>query len=361
MISRTSNKKICEQIIVAPKKAIQEFNLVYVSEDKLPILRLKKGEAFNYKIKDKVITQKSHLTRIHSLALPPAWRDVRITNLPNGHLQAIGFDAKNRKQYRYHPRWIQLRNQTKFYKIASFGRFLPLIREKIDEDLKQKQWNKSKVVALVIRLMEETHIRIGNERYARENKSYGLSTLRKKHLNIDNKLLRLEFIGKKGKKHNITIRNKKLIRLVGQCEEIPGWELFKYYDSNGEKKVLDSACVNAYLQTITGKSFSAKDFRTWSASLIFFGALKEFGISKNPIEIKKNILAAYDQAAMALGNTKTVCKNYYVHPSLVTAYEDGSLTNFFEKADKNDVEHPYLSNLEMAMLALFEKFQPILS
>ena len=341
--------------------AINQLDLVYVSEDRLPILRAQNGEEFSYEIKGKPVIQKRHLQRIDSLVLPPAWKEVRISDLPNGHLQAVGLDDKNRKQYRYHPKWIQIRNQTKFYKMSAFGESLPIIRKQIDEDLSQKEWTRTKVVALVIRLMEETHIRIGNERYAKENKSYGLSTLRKKHINIDKKLLRLEFVGKKGKMQTITIKNKKLIRLVSHCEEIPGQEVFKYYDENGERKVLDSTTVNNYLHAVSGEHFSAKDFRTWSGSLIFFEALKEFGISTDPKEIQKNILSAYDQTATALGNTRKVCKSYYVHPLLVSQYEDGSLSKYFKKADQTDNENQYLSSSEMAILELIEKYRPDLS
>lgn len=361
MSTSISSRKICEQIISFPKKAIEQLDLVYVSEAKLPILRSQNGEDFCYEIKGKPIKQKHHLKRIGSLVLPPAWRDVKITDLPNGHLQAVGLDDKNRKQYRYHPKWNQIRNQTKFYKIAAFGQSLPIIRKQIDQDLEGKEWTKAKVAALVIRLMEETHIRIGNERYAKQNKSYGLSTLRKRHINIDKNLLRIEFVGKKGKNHSITIKNKKLIRLVSHCEEIPGWEVFKYYDENGERKVLDSTTVNNYLHTISGEYFSAKDYRTWSASLIFFEALKELGISNDPKAIQKNILSAYDQVATALGNTRTVCKCYYVHPLLVSQYENGSISKYFKKADEIDIENQYLSSSEIAMLDLIGKYKPDLS
>jgi DNA topoisomerase I len=352
------NKKIYKQIISSPKLALDQLDLVYVSEEKLPILRTQEGEAFTYVIKGRPIKQKHHLKRIGSLVLPPAWKEVKITDIANGHLQAVGLDNKNRKQYRYHPKWTQIRNQTKFYKMAAFGKSLPLIRKQIDEDLGQKEWTRDKVSALVIRLMEETHIRIGNERYAKENKSYGLSTLRKRHVNIDKNFLRLEFVGKKGKKHTVTLKNKKLIRLVSHCEEIPGREVFKYYDENGERKVLDSTIVNNYLHTITGDNFSSKDFRTWLASLIFFEALKDFGISTDPKEIQKNILSAYDQTATALGNTRNVCKSYYVHPLLVSQYEDGSINRYFKKADRNNSEDQYLSSSEVAVLNLIGKFNP---
>jgi DNA topoisomerase I len=352
------NGKICNEIIHNPKKTIPQFDLVYVNEEKMPITRLKTGNSFSYEMKGRIISQKNHLKRIAGLVLPPAWEEVRITNLSNGHLQAVGVDNKNRKQYCYHPKWVQIRNQAKFYKITALGESLPSIRRKVDKDLEQKEWTKSKVIALVIRLMEETHIRIGNEKYARQNKSYGLTTLRKKHISRDKNLLRLEFVGKKGRIHRITIKNRKLIRLVARCEEISGWELFKYFDRNGEKKVLDSTDINAYLHTISGEYFTAKDFRTWSGSLIFFEALKELGVSEELKQVQKNIILAYDEVANALGNTRAVCRKFYVHPLLVSAYEDQSITEYFKIADSNQNADQYLSGSEVAMLDLLKKFKP---
>lgn len=353
-----ATKKVYEQIISNPQATIEQFDLVYVNEKKLPICRLRTGEEFIYEIKGRTVKQKNQLKRIAGLVLPPAWEEVRITNLPNGHLQAVGIDSKNRKQYCYHPKWAQIRNQTKFYKITAFGESLPLIRSQVDADLKQREWTKSKVIALVIKLMEETHIRIGNEKYARENKSYGLSTLRKRHINIDNNVLRLEFVGKKGKTHTVTVKNKKLIRLVASCEEIAGWEVFKYFEKNGEKKVLDSTSVNSYLHDISGEYFSAKDFRTWSGSLVFFETLKELEVTKDEKQIQKNILLAYDEVANALGNTRTVCRKYYVHPMLVSRYEDQSIAPFFKKSDEYENTNPHLSGSEIAMLELIKRFKP---
>jgi len=206
--------------------------------------------------------------------------------------------------------------------------------------------------------MEETHIRIGNEKYAKNNKSYGLSTLRKRHININKNSLRFEFIGKKGKKHTITTRNKQLVKLVSRCEEIPGWEVFKYYDENGERKILDSHMVNVYLHEISGEYFSAKDFRTWNASLIFFETLIELGIAEEEKEIKKNILTAFDATAEALGNTRTVCRNYYVHPLLVSTYEDGTIETYFDKVKKSRSNQKYLSRTEIVFLDLIQNYQP---
>jgi DNA topoisomerase-1 len=358
MKTTIKSQKLMNLLVTKPALAIEKLDLVYVTDSSMPIERYKEGDQFVYKKNGRIIKQAGHLKRISSLVLPPAWENVRITELPNGHLQAVGFDEKKRKQYRYHPKWNLIRNQTKFFKIADFGTRLPLIRKRVDEDLEKKEWSKDKVVALVIRLMEETHIRIGNEKYAKDNKSYGLSTLRKRHINIDKNAIRFEFVGKKGKQHSITIRNKKLIKLVSKCEEIPGWEVFKYYDENGEKRILDSHMVNVYLHEISGEYFSAKDFRTWSASVIFFETLMELGVTEDEKEIKNNIITAYNVTAEALGNTRTVCKNYYVHPLLVSAYEDGSIKKYFDKIRRSRSNKPYFSRTETVFLDLIQCYQP---
>lgn len=350
-------EKLMNQLIKTPHLVLEKLDLVYINNQLLPIERTKIGEHFVYKKKGREVKQKSELKRFLSLVIPPAWQNVRISDLTNGHLQAVGTDDRNRKQYRYHPKWNLIRNQTKFYKIAEFGKLLPKIRKEVDNDLEQKDWSKEKVVALVIRLMEETHIRIGNEKYAKDNKSYGLSTLRKRHININRNSLRFEFTGKKGVQHTITTRNKQLIKLVSRCEEIPGWEVFKYYDKNGEKKVMDSHMVNQYLHAISGEYFSAKDFRTWAASLIFFETLMGFGVTSDEKEIKKNILAAFDVTAEALGNTRNVCKNYYVHPLLVATYEDGSIQQYFDIAKKSRSNQKYFSRSEIAFSELIQNYQ----
>lgn len=269
MAAQDIDTKLLKQLIKTPKTAIEHLNLIYVTDSLLSITRKKKKETFVYHSSEGLLTQKEQLKRIKNLVVPPAWQDVRITHLPNGHLRAIGKDSKQRKQYRYHPLWSKVRNQTKFYRMALFGEALPKIRKKVNNDIEQRGWPKTKVLALVVKLMEETHIRIGNEQYAKRNKSYGLTTLRKKHVDVFKDNVKFQFTGKKGKKHNITIRNKKLIRLVSKCEEIPGWELFKFYTSNGEKHDIDSEMVNNYIRSISGHSFTAKDFRTWRPRLSF--------------------------------------------------------------------------------------------
>ncbi len=358
MLSDITNPKFLRQLIKAPEKVIDKLDLIYVNDDKLTIYRQKKGENFVYTLNGEVLSTQKDIERIKNLVIPPAWDNVRIAALDNGHLQAIGRDLKNRKQYRYHPLWKTIRNQTKFYKMYDFGKHLPKIRKKVDADLEQNELSKSKVLALIIRLMEETHIRIGNEQYAKRNKTYGLSTMRTRHVNIEKDNLKFEFVGKKGKKHSVTLRNKKLIKLVNRCEEIPGWELFQYYDNQGIKHSVESSMVNEYLHQIAGELFTAKDFRTWGATVISFEKLKELGVTENKKEIHKNILKAYDAAANGLGNTRNVCRKYYVHPAIIANYEDGSIQRYFDEIEKNQKVMEYFSDTEQVLLKLLKNYTP---
>jgi len=352
------NKNFANQLFSNPENFIDTFGLRYANDSDLSIHRLPKGKAFYYTYKGKPIRSETVISRINALVIPPAWLGVKIAYTENSHIQAVGRDAKNRKQYKYHVKWTALRNQTKFYKMFLFGKHLPNIREKVDIDLNQPQWNRTKVLALIIRLLEETHIRIGNSYYAKNNKTYGLSTLRSKHLHLFGNKMKFEFVGKKGKEHSVTIRNKKLIKLVNKCEEIPGWELFKYYDEFGEKHTIDSSMVNEYLQSISGELFSAKDFRTWSASLIAFKNLMSAGIEKDSNKNQKNIIAAIDEASQALGNTRNVSRKYYVHPKILQDYSDGSIKTSFNKAISITTCDKNFSETEMALMSLIENYQP---
>ena len=354
------NDTIITQLLHEPESTVELLDMIYVSDEHLSIRRFFKESKFEYLTPDGTnLKHKEHLERIKSLVIPPAWQNVKITHLPNGHLQAIGKDAKERKQYRYHPLWTKIRNQTKFYKMAAFGKVLPKIRKKVERDLDQNGWPKSKVLALIVKLMEETHIRIGSEQYARRNKTYGLSTLRTKHVNIYKDRLKFEFIGKRGKKHSISVRNKKLLRLVSKCEEIPGWELFQYYDKDGEKHSVDSGMVNTYIHDISGELFSAKDFRTWAASVVFFDTLYDLEKTVDKKQIHKNTLIGFDAAAKALGNTRNVCRKSYVHPLVVSKYEDGSLSKQFNELERIKKEKPYLSPSEEVLLKLYGTYTPL--
>jgi len=352
------NPSKLHQLLRQPKSMISHLDLVYVTDDRMPIHRIQKDGNFQYHSNQKPLKDEKELERIEELAIPPAWQDVKITDLTNGHLQAIGRDARKRKQYRYHALWTKVRQQTKFYRMAHFGRVLPTIRSKVDKDLERPIWCKEKVLALVLRLLEETHIRIGNEQYARRNQTYGLTTLRKRHIDIIKQVLKINFTGKRGKKHSITLRNKKLIRLVNQCEEIPGWELFHYYDEKGDKHDVDSTMVNDYIKRSSGEEFTAKDFRTWAGGILFFNSLLEMEPTKEDRTRKKNILKSYDATAKALGNTRNVCRKSYVHPLLPLAYKEGELQRYFEKALQPSTDTTNFSPSEHAVLELISIYEP---
>lgn len=347
-----------ESLMKNPEEAAIMANLVYLSESELTISRQNSGRGYVYILKGEKIKDSEQLKRFKNIVIPPAWKNTRISPVVNSHLQVVGLDDKNRKQYIYHPQWSKIRNQTKFLKMNVFGKTLPKIRSKVDADLDQPEMSRRKVLALVMRLMEETHIRIGNSYYAKNNKTYGLSTLRTRHVKTSKNKMKFEFVGKKGKEHSVSIKNKKLIKLVNQCEEIPGWELFKFYDTEGNKQSVDSGMINKYIQEISGNIFSAKDFRTWSASKIFFETLYQTGYLENEKENKKAILEAYDAAAKGLGNTRTVCREYYVHPHIVQLYESGQIEPYFEKIkSKNTQNYASLSGTEKVMLDLINDYE----
>ncbi|MGO2358518.1 DNA topoisomerase IB [Mesonia sp.] len=348
-----------KKIIQEPEEFTNLAHLHYVSDEDLNISRHKAGKGFYYKDKKgDTISSDKEKARIKALVIPPNWKNVRITPLKNGHLQVVGRDDKDRKVYLYHETWNSFKTQTKFYKIAAFGQQLPKIRKQIDKDLRKQGMPKEKVLALVIRLMEETHIRIGNHYYAKKNQTYGLSTLRSKHVHITKDLLSFQFIGKKGKEHQIDITDKKLIEMVQDCEEIAGWELFKYYDEDGQKQVIDSTMVNEYIQDSCGDFYSAKDFRTWAATKIFFETLRDIGLAREEKQQQKNLNLAYAEAANGLGNTKSVCKEYYVHPIIPEKYLDGSISTFFEKLENNEPpKTKNLSKTEEVLLDLMKNFE----
>lgn len=347
-----------QTIITDPQQAVRLANLVYVSETHLSIRRKKAGRGFAYYKKDEKVSDPETIERIKALVIPPAWQNVRISRFKNGHLQVVGRDEKDRKQYMYHPVWSEIRNQTKFFKMAKFGKVLPKIRKKVSQDLELEGMPKRKVLALVLRLMEETHIRIGNQYYAKNNKTYGLSTFRTKHVKTFRNGLKFEFIGKKGKEHSVTVENRKLVDLINQCEEIPGWELFKFFDENGEKQSIDSGMINEYIHEVSGDMFSAKDFRTWSATKIFFETLRDLGYVEEEKENKKNILKGFDAAAEGLGNTRAVCRTYYVHPKVVETYENGEIIPYFKQVRKDkSPDYTKLSETEKAIYKLIQDYK----
>jgi DNA topoisomerase-1 len=302
-------------------------NLRYLTDDTPGITRRRSGKGFAYRdpsgrpLKDPAV-----LKWIRSLAIPPAWTDVWISPFPDAHLLAVGRDQKGRKQYRYHPEWRAAQDTHKFERMLSFGRALPAIREAVEADLRKPGLKKRRVLALVVRLLEITHIRVGNEEYAKTNKSYGLTTLKDRHLKVEGATMRFRFKGKSGKEHAITLKDRRLARLIGQCQDLPGQQLFQYIDDDGQRETVDSADVNEYLREISGDHFTAKDFRTWSATVLCAWSLHALHTAEEGHKpTKKNLKQAITEVARCLGHTPTICRKSYVHPQVVDDYLAGSL------------------------------------
>ena len=338
-------------------KTAKAINLIYVSDTMPGISRVRKGDKFIYLDGDNKITDKETLARINSLVLPPAWTQVWICKKENGHLQATGLDVKNRKQYRYHPHWNAMRSHTKFFRMLQFGNLLPGIRTQLEKDLALAGMPMEKILAAIVTLMERTNIRVGNNLYEKLYGSFGLTTLKNKHVQVNGTAIQFSFKGKKGVQHSITLKSKKLANLVQKCMEIPGKELFQYIDENGEKRAIDSGMVNDYIRTICEENFTAKDFRTWAGTVHAFSALKEMGFAETETGTKKIIVEALDSVAKNLGNTRTVCKKYYVHPSLLNLYENGELKKYFKQAEELNIadEKTGLTTEEKIILKILEK------
>lgn len=326
--------KIDKDYIKAAKKA----DLLYVTDKEEGIKRIKKGKAFTYIYNNNSLKDKKELERIKKLAIPPAWTNVWICANDNGHIQATGFDLRNRKQYRYHHLWQLLRNETKFHRLYEFGKLLPSIRLKLEEDEAKKELCEEKVIATVISLMERTYIRIGNNDYEKLYGSYGLTTLKDKHVTIKGDKVLFSFKGKKGVYHNITLRNRKLAKTIQACRDIAGKELFQYFDENGVRKSIDSGAVNRYIKDAAGADFSAKDFRTWAGTLNIIRAFRSMETAACTADCKKNIVTALDEVSKKLGNTRTVCKKYYVHPGIIKLYEEQNLTKYLNELDHIEKE-----------------------
>jgi DNA topoisomerase-1 len=319
-------------------KAAKVADLLYVN-DKLPgIKRVKKNNTFTYTFNDKPLKDEAQLARIKKLAIPPAYTNVWICKDANGHIQATGYDERNRKQYRYHAGWQVLRNETKFHRLYEFGKLLPAVRLKLEEDFSKKDLSVEKVIATLISLMERTYIRIGNNDYEKLYGSYGLTTLKDKHVKVSGDKMIFSFKGKKGVFHDIKLKNRRLANAVKACRDIPGKELFQYFDSEGTRRTVDSGMVNAYIKEATGGDYTAKDFRTWAGTLNILHAFKAIGEADCDATCKKNVVAALDAVSRQLGNTRTVCKKYYVHPGIIRLYEEKSLNKYLKEID--DIEKP---------------------
>ncbi len=318
---------------------LQQKRLRYTKEKDLSIKRIKQGKGFRYRNEEgKTITDKETKNRIKKLAIPPAWESVRISSAENTHIQAIGFDDRERKQYIYHPKWIELQQQNKFSKVIFFGEVLPHIRTKVKADLNQKGLGKERIIATIIWLLENTLIRVGNEKYAQDNKSYGLTTLKNKHVDVDGNDIHFAFKGKSGVYHSVDITNKKVAQVIAACQDLPGQQLFEYVADDGTRHDITSDEVNEYLKTITGEEITAKDFRTWGGTVHAGDALNAKGVFENLKQAKKNITDTVKEVASHLRNTPATCRTYYIHPTILKSYEKKILVPHFAEiyAHKND-------------------------
>ncbi|HEU4373581.1 MAG TPA: DNA topoisomerase IB [Telluria sp.] len=338
--------------------AAKSAGLRYVTDSMRGIAREVKGDGFRYVDADgNTVDDEATLARIKSLVIPPAWTDVWICPIANGHLQATGRDARKRKQYRYHPKWRSVRDEAKYERMLTFGKALPAIRVAVDAALRLPGLPREKVLATIVHLLEVTMMRIGNEEYARTNKSFGLTTLRSRHVKVDGKDIEFRFRGKSGVFHTIKLEDRRLARIIARTRDLPGQELFQYVDDDGEQHTVGSADVNDYLRTITGEEYTAKDFRTWSGTVLAALALQEFEKFDSEAQAKKNIVRAIESVAEKLGNTPTICRKCYVHPAVIDAYLDGTIVDALrERATRELVDDLHnLSPEEAAVLALLQQ------
>jgi DNA topoisomerase-1 len=338
-----------------PPAVAKSAGLRYVSDEQPGIVRLGEPGAFRYAGPDgEPVKDEETLARIKSLAIPPAWKDVWVCARANGHLQATGRDARGRKQYRYHPHWREVRDEVKYERMISFGKALPAIRREVDRALRLPGLPREKVLATVVYLLQVTMMRIGNEEYARTNKSFGLTTLRNRHVRVDGSAVEFRFRGKSGVYHDVKVADKRLARIIARMRELPGQELFQYVDDDGTTHAVDSSDVNDYLRAITGEDYTAKDFRTWSGTVLAALALQEFEKFDSETQAKKNIVRAIETVAERLGNTPSVCRKCYVHPAVLEAYLDGTVLEALrERTEQELVEELHeLQPEEAAVMAL---------
>jgi len=331
--------------------------LVYTSDDRPGIRRVGTGKRARYvDARNKPVRSPDDLARIRSLVIPPAWTDVWICPNPRGHLQATGRDARGRKQYRYHPKWRKTRDETKYGRMIAFGQALPVIRRRTDADLRRAGLPREKVLAAVVKLLEKTFIRVGNDEYARENRSFGLTTMRDGHVRIVGSRVRFIFRGKSGVDHELALDDRRLAKIVKQCRDLPGQELFQYRDGQGRVVDVGSADVNGYLQQITGKDFTSKDFRTWAGTVLAAQLLRDFEQVDSDARARKNVVAAIEQVAKRLGNTRAVCRKCYVHPAVIDAYLDGSmLKTIAQRAQRTTRAVGKMTAAEAAVLGLLQR------
>ncbi|MGC0322544.1 DNA topoisomerase-1 [Bradyrhizobium sp. USDA 326] len=354
MLRETRNEEQVLDRTAEVAATIAEEGLRYVSDSAPGYTRKRTGTTFSYYDKDgKRITDAAVIRRIESIGIPPAYESVWICPSANGHIQATGLDARGRKQYRYHAKWRELRDQNKYEHIIQFAAALPALRDRVAADMKLEGLPCEKVLATIVSLLEKTLIRVGNAEYAEKNKSYGLTTMRRKHVAVGRGVLRFDFTGKSGKQWKLRVEDKRIAAIVKRCAEIPGHELFKYLDDDGQPRTVDSGDVNAYIKDITGADFSAKDFRTWAGTVLAALALTEFKKYDSQAEAKRNVVAAIESVSRQLGNTPSICRKCYVHPEVLNAYMSGDLVKMIEAkiAQKFKRQYAKLTPDEIMVLA----------
>ena len=341
-----------------PVESARAAGLRYTTDTKPGIRRQRgRGKTFTYvDAEGRRVRASADLDRIRSLVIPPAWTDVWICPDPRGHLQATGRDARGRKQYRYHPKWREVRDETKYHRMIGFAQALPGIRRKTRADLTRQGLPREKVLATVVQLLEKTLIRVGNDEYARSNQSYGLTTLRDGHVEVKGERVRFSFRGKSGVEHEIDLNDRSLARIVKQCRDLPGYDLFQYVDEDGVRQTVGSEDVNAYLKEITGQDLTSKDFRTWAGTVLAAQLLRDFDAFTSGAEAKRNIVRAVESVAKRLGNTKAVCRKCYIHPAILDSYMDGSmLESMAQRARKVARAVDRLTEGEAAVLGLLQR------
>jgi DNA topoisomerase I len=335
-----------------------EGDFIYVTDEKPGYTRKQeKGEWVYIDEEGNILTNKNIVKRLEMLAIPPSWTRVWICKSEKGYLQATGFDQKDRKQYIYHPDWVSMRNQVKFARLVEFAKALPNIRKHLEKDLRLKRWPKEKVLALVVSIMDESFIRVGNQLYKQENETYGLTTLRRKHLTVKSDEMKFSYKGKSGQYRNVSIRNRYLARLVKRCAEMPGYEIFRYQSPKGKMEGVDSKDVNDYLKKISGANFSSKDYRTWGGSVKAVEYYQKARAEVLKSKRKKLTTVLIKEVAKSLGNTPAVCKEYYVHPHVLEVVEQNRLKHFEAKAmkQKKKFDSSYDFN-EITTLLIIEEY-----
>jgi DNA topoisomerase I len=345
------------------RRAASKAGLRYVSDGVAGIERRRAGKGWLFFAPGKKrITAAAQCRRIASLAIPPAWTDVWICPDPLGHIQVTARDARGRKQYRYHPRYRATRDSSKFRRMLEFSEILPAVRARLETDLRARDLTRRQVLATVVTLLDRTLIRVGNDEYAKQNQSFGLTTLRDRHVKVRGSEVRFKFRGKSGVNHDVSIHDKRLARIVQQCQDLPGQELFQYVDAGGERQTISSDDVNAYLRETTGRDITAKDFRTWAGTMLAARELCAMGPARNKRDALRNMNLAIDAVSERLGNTRAVCRKYYVHPTLVRAYLMGLTAPLPSRTMPREHRRPHpppaLRRDEVAVLQFLQEEAP---